>query len=163
MSNRKSKRKPDVRQQRHVSLGDRLKRKSSPVTEQGCILWLGSLRNGYGQIEGEPHENCTLHTHRVAWTLANGPIPTGLLVLHKCDVRNCINPDHLFLGTSQDNTNDKLQKGRQSNGGGKLDAESVRKIRDLYKKLSQVQLARDYRVSPNTIWKIVHRIIWKHV
>lgn len=65
--------------------------------------------SGYGQI----HVNgTTITAHRWAWARANGPIPRGLYCCHACDVRRCVNPAHLFLGTAQDNTRDAIAKGR---------------------------------------------------
>jgi len=52
--------------------------------------------------------------HRISWVIWNGPVPDGLKVLHHCDVRNCCNEEHLFLGTSKDNTRDMISKGRNS-------------------------------------------------
>lgn len=66
------------------------------------------------------------------WTLTRGEIPEGLQVLHKCDTRCCINPDHLFLGTNKDNVDDKVRKGRHPRGqaaGGKMTEDDVRAIR----------------------------------
>lgn len=79
-----------------------------------CWLWKGSLNNkGYGMFHpafGEPAK--IVSAHRYAWLISFGPIPDGVLVLHKCDVRACCNPQHLWLGTAKDNTQDALQKGR---------------------------------------------------
>lgn len=81
-----------------------------------CWPWTGSRTStGYGQM-AVLGENCPQATHRVAWALANGPIPDGMWVLHRCDTPLCVNPAHLFLGTSQDNIADKLAKGRQARG-----------------------------------------------
>lgn len=75
----------------------------------GCWLFKGSLRSGYGRIQ----VNKKLESvHRISWIIYRGPIPEGLFVLHHCDVRNCINPDHLFLGTKKDNYDDMYNKGR---------------------------------------------------
>lgn len=78
-----------------------------------CWEWNGILtRDGYGAIRA--HGRMRL-AHRLAYTVWSGPIPDDLCVLHKCDNRRCINPDHLFLGTRLDNTADMLSKGRGKN------------------------------------------------
>lgn len=82
-----------------------------------CLLWTGrKSKDGYGKIN---RKGKTLSAHRYSWTLVNGPIPEGLFVLHKCDVPTCINPDHLFLGTHQDNMDDMKNKGRATNANTK--------------------------------------------
>ena len=76
----------------------------------GCIEWTRSTTKfGYGQIAVEGH---TTTTHRLAWKLANGPIPDGMHVLHHCDNPPCCNPEHLFVGTHADNMADRDKKGR---------------------------------------------------
>jgi hypothetical protein len=78
----------------------------------GCWLFVGCLARGYGQLlfDGKRHK-----AHRLMWQAVHGDIPAGLFVCHRCDVRRCINPDHLFLGTCRDNTRDALEKGRLRN------------------------------------------------
>lgn len=80
----------------------------------GCRLWTGCIgTRGYGKLKynGKPTD-----THRLAWIAEHGSIPAGLCICHKCDVPACININHLFLGTNQDNDDDKVAKGRQSKG-----------------------------------------------
>jgi len=83
----------------------------------GCWNWIGSLTwCGYGQILVV---NKVMRAHRFSWIIHNEQIPAGLYVLHKCDNRKCVNPNHLFLGTPQDNMDDMKAKGREWNPGNK--------------------------------------------
>jgi hypothetical protein len=80
-----------------------------------CWLWTASLTTvGYGKFAiGKDGRRAILQdAHRVAWTLTNGEIPDGQWVLHRCDNRRCVRPDHLFLGTATDNNVDMASKGR---------------------------------------------------
>lgn len=83
--------------------------------EAGCWIWQGRPRgnNGYGSLKVD---GALMPAHRFAYQAHVGPIPTGLFVLHRCDVPLCVNPAHLFLGTTQDNSDDKVNKGRQARG-----------------------------------------------
>lgn len=74
-----------------------------------CWIFNSIFSNGYGCFR---FKNKSYRAHRIMWVLKNGKIPYGMYVLHKCDVKNCVNPDHLFLGTAQDNIDDCISKGR---------------------------------------------------
>lgn len=78
---------------------------------ESCWLWIASVgsNNGYGCIK---FEGKTQQAHRVSWKLRHGEIPAGMLVLHRCDIPLCVNPEHLFLGTQSDNMRDCRDKGR---------------------------------------------------
>lgn len=145
------------------------------VTDQ-CWLWLGArLNSGYGCLN---HNGRTLTTHQVSWLLAgNPPPPDGIFVCHTCDVRLCVNPAHLFLGTPRENTLDAVRKGRlvqqarpermqrgSRHHQSKLDEGQVAAIRKLHAGgLSQSELGRRYGVSGAMVGYIVKRRFWRHV
>ncbi len=82
--------------------------------EECCWTWTGSLGKwGYGHFRVDSK---TMLAHRVSWMLHNGEIPNGLFVCHHCDNPKCVNPEHLFLGTHQDNIDDMMSKGRYVSG-----------------------------------------------
>jgi len=99
------------------TLLDRFNEKWVGVPESGCWLWTGSVQSsGYGEAHDRSREHRHVGAHRLAWELFRGAIPEGLWVLHKCDVKLCVNPLHLFLGTRQENMDDMKRKGRQAKG-----------------------------------------------
>jgi len=138
---------------------------------EDCWLWTASFgTHGYGQFQ----LNGTMRpTHRIAWELTRGPIPAGLCVLHKCDVRPCVNPDHLFLGTKGDNSRDKVQKGRHRFGvcesgerhpRAKLTNNDVLVMRHQYAEGMRIcELVRIYGVNRGLISGVVHGHRWTHV
>ena len=131
-----------------------------------CWLWTGGKTGmGYGMF---CRHNQHTHAHRLCWELVNGPIPTGMCVLHKCDNPICVRPDHLFLGTQADNMADCQAKGRfakgERNGHHKVTAQQVTEIRRRYAAgESQSGMAEEYGVDPSTISNMITRETWKAV
>ena len=84
-------------------------------TDDGCWNWTASKRyKGYGAFCYYRDDGTLVQgrAHRYSWEIHNGDIPDGMFVLHSCDNPACVNPDHLFLGTNQDNVDDMMRKGR---------------------------------------------------
>lgn len=131
-----------------------------PEPNSGCWLWIGARsKNGYGTS----YPN--ILAHRESYERHVGPIPDGLFVCHTCDVRSCVNPAHLFLGTSAENTEDCVSKLRhafgEANGHSKLTERDVMEI--IRSDESKASLARRYGVTPGMIGHIRKGRAWKHL
>jgi HNH endonuclease len=133
----------------------------------GCWKWTKvMMKSGYGTTH---YQGRRVYTHRLAWELINGAIPIGMCVCHKCDNPPCCNPDHLFLGTHEENQKDKIDKGRQPKGEDTAQAILTEKdiiaIRDEYRTKGTLQreLARKYGVHIMTISDIIRRRSWRHI
>jgi hypothetical protein len=132
-----------------------------------CWLWIaGKFSRGYGAYGNDKK---VVQAHRYSWEHHFGKIPNGLNVLHKCDVRNCVNPSHLFIGTQLENNADRDSKGRTARGikqgSSKLTKSQVDDIRNTYKpwtrgEFSQKALAKKYGVSQTNIGFIVNQKQW---
>ena len=130
--------------------------------DSGCHEWAGSLaKNGYGNFhkDGKTH-----YSHRIAWEIEHGEEPSDY-VLHKCDNRKCVNPDHLFIGSFYDNMDDMVAKGRQAHGvknhHAKLTEEQVLQIRQEVG--LQREIAAKYGVTYSLVGMIRSGRIWKHI
>lgn len=125
-----------------------------------CWLWKGGRnRRGYGKTCLGGNSNAT--AHRVAYELFKAPIPEDKHVLHTCDNPSCVNPAHLWIGTTQDNKADQIRKDR---GGMKLKAEDVIEIRRLnLQGMGSQAIAYLYKVACSTISNIIKRRVWKHI
>jgi hypothetical protein len=137
------------------------------LTAPGCLEWMGALSDeGYGRFRRN-RMGMDL-AHRVAWELSNGAsVPDGMIVRHACDNPRCVNPEHLLIGTHQDNSDDKWRRGRaavakgEANGRAKLDAEMVGKIRRSSE--PNKRLAEKYGVTDTLIRSVKSRKLWAHV
>ena len=125
-----------------------------------CWEWTGSRNQaGYGVVR---MTDSSFPAHRVSYELFIGPIPEGWCVCHRCDNPPCCNPNHLFVGTKDDNNQDKVAKGRND---ATLTAEDVTKIRNLYANgdVLQRELAQTFGVSRSNITMIISRKTWRHI
>lgn len=140
---------------------------SIPEPNSGCWIWLGYIGpNGYGELRADGR---TRRAHRISYEIFNGPIPSGLVVRHRCDNPPCVNPDHLVIGSMKDNTQDMLRRGRhhttprlgEDHHKAILTEEDVRSIRRSAER--HCDLARHYGVDGCTILDIRKGRTWRHV
>lgn len=147
------------------TLSERFWQKVVRGKDDECWPWTGTSYGGYGKLTSEQRVQWA---HRVSWELANGPVPPGLFVCHRCDNPPCVNPGHLFLGTNQDNMDDMQSKGREARGermgSAKLtdsDVIDIRTLRGLVK--SNAELASWYGIKTKTVGQILRRETWTHL
>lgn len=131
-----------------------------------CWEWRGATNSkGYGRCKIQQR---MWLAHRWSWVLHKGAIPVGLLVLHHCDNRRCVNPEHLFLGTARDNTQDMIRKGRGKLGTGHMNVRhwlpdaTVLEIREKSRDGASIrQLAREYAMTEGAIRHVLtKRRLW---
>jgi hypothetical protein len=122
------------------------------VMESGCHEWQAGLaRGGYGKFTRWPK---TTTAHRAAYDLFVEPVPKGKWVLHRCDNRLCVNPEHLFIGDGQANVTDMDQKNRRGTKS-QLTYENVATILEmLLEGHSQQSVAKKFNVNQTTISRI---------
>jgi hypothetical protein len=151
------------------------------ISKNGCWEWQGYLdKDGYGQISlCHQNKKKTTTCHRISYIIHKGDIPEGMMLRHSCDNRKCFNPEHLDIGTAQDNSNDMITRGRyivtsgafrkgdqegENNTRAKLNWEIVNKIREDYAKGIPYgglkKMASEYGIAYVTIQKVVANKIW---
>lgn len=131
-----------------------------------CWHWTGSkIKGGYGHFYKDGKNK---KTHRVAYELEYGPFPENKIVCHHCDKRDCVRPDHLFLGTHKDNMVDMVKKGRSLKGekhpNAKLSDSEATKVISLYKErnLTQKEIGKIFNVSEGCIYSVLNNN-WLHI
>ena len=154
-----------------MPIEERLKKNIKVNSSTGCWEWQGVKRCGYGRtIIGSRKDGTrkSISAHRLAYIVWKGDIPNGYEVCHKCDNPCCINPDHLFVGTRQDNIDDRERKGRnviktgEENQNAKLTKDSVTEARleHVVNGVSFQKLADKYGVNKKTIMNAVKGVTW---
>jgi hypothetical protein len=144
---------------------ERLWRDTAVNPTTACWEWLGVRENGYGRIRWLGK---MVATHRLAWALTHGPVPPGMVVCHRCDVRQCCNPDHLFVGSVSDNAQDMVRKGRHPDRTGerhplaKLTNSAISEMRSLAGMgVRQCDIARKFAADPSMVSKILRGLAWR--
>ena len=131
-----------------------------------CWLWCGSIsKHGYGRLE-VAGEQWT--AHRLAFLLFRGKVKKGEFICHKCDVRHCVNPFHLYKGSPQQNSRDMAIRGRSlpgtKNPQAKLNNSRVRLMRLLSADgASDTYLSRIFKVNRGTVYRIKKGLKWRHL
>lgn len=132
---------------------------------EGCWLWTASkYKNGYGQF---PVPGVSRIAHRVSWFLTYGSLSKDKEIMHSCDNRACVNPEHLSLGTHQENMKDMFIKGKnhrprgELNGSSKIDLAAAAFIK--YANMRPCDLAWFFNIDAATVCNIRAGRIWKHV
>lgn len=144
------------------------------IKKEGCWDWNGPIDN-YGYAKMTIRTGVGFNTaHRTSWIIHKGSIPKGKSICHSCDNRKCSNPDHLWLGTPKENTQDMILKGRYKenlrnqlgtkNPSSKVSEKIVCEIKKMHKNgIKGAEIARFFKVSANLVYDILLGKTWKHV
>ena len=152
---------------------ERFEDKCIPEPNSGCWLWNTTVNNaGYGIVK---HNNKVSLAHRASYELYCAKIPDGMIVCHKCDNRSCVNPDHLFVRSYKDNTQDMILKGRKrvgdsleralimrnnTNSAKLLEKQVIEIFRD---NRSVKEIAIDYNINIQSVYNIKNGKSWKRL
>lgn len=135
----------------------------------GCFLVTSHVLNKHGYAHFR-FKKKDVRAHRLVYEECFGPIADGLVVRHKCDVPNCVNPEHLELGTPADNVRDKVDRGRmilssgEKNGRAILSENIVREVRRMVSAgMTTKDISAELGIKFYTVKKIRERKTWKHV
>jgi hypothetical protein len=139
------------------------------IRQGDCWIWQGSTAGKYGKVWRREDQGGTITAHRLSYIHHKGPIPEGMIVMHSCDTPRCVNPDHLSVGTWQDNMHDMAAKGRAVRRGptgtscamSKLNDDLVREIRSTNEPIPA--LAERLGITTRTIHDVRSRKTWRHV
>lgn len=139
---------------------------------EGCWSWVGGSKaqKGYGLLQTGGRGSARVLAHRLSYEIHHGPIPDGLVVMHKCDNPNCVNPDHLRVGTTSENVKEAYEKRRKvspfkrgaDHHGALLNEEAVRIIR-AHPTTPLKPLAAMFGCSTNAVSAVRNGRTWKHV
>lgn len=117
------------------------------INENGCWEWQSTLqKTGYGKIQEWLHKSRL--AHRAMYSLSVSPIPNGMYVLHSCDNRKCINPEHLWLGNHSENQKDKVSKGRHNYKFSDDDVSQIKRFASYG--IQRIEILRAFKIS--TFW-----------
>lgn len=147
-----------------ISIEEKLDRRTNKHTD-GCWLWTGAQADGYGILS---LGTAIRKVHRLSYVRFHGPIPEALpIICHRCDIRLCLNPDHLFAGTISGNNADKVAKGRMVMPRGVDSATSKLTENDVYEIRAAIGRQKDigasFGISQAAVYYIKKRLIWAHL
>lgn len=161
--------RPNFRTSRRRPFEDRFFEKLAKDDATGCWNWLAAKTDvGYGMMSRGNGSNLPILAHRAAYEHFKGPIPPGVLVLHSCDNRRCVNPDHLHLGSPADNSREMAERNRSTRANKhpnrKLSADMIPLIRDLSKEgVTYKVIAAMCGVTEQAIGSVVRGVNWPSV
>ena len=141
-----------------------------PFQPSDCWEWKGGRdKGGYGKLK---LAGVWYKSHRIAYFLFDPTFDQSLLICHQCDNPSCVNPNHLFVGTSADNMRDMKEKGRDCgnkirggslNPGAKLSEKDVIEIRSMYPGTTQIEIAKKFGIHQATVSEIIRKVSWTQI